>query len=142
MRMSKNSIEIESSAAKVAEILADLEGYPNWSTGIKSVSVDERDGANRPTKVTCGIDAGVMKDKVTLDYDWSKAPSEVAFTLDEADLLTAMDGSIKIEGDEEVKVTYELTVALSLPVPAPMREKTELATIDLFLKQLKQKAEE
>ena len=51
-------------------------------------------------------------------------------------------GSIKVNGDDgEVQVTYELTVALSLPVPAPMREKTELATIDLFLKQLKEKAE-
>ena len=42
---------------------------------------------------------------------------------------------------DEVVVEYELKVALSLPVPAPMREKTELATIDLFLKQLKEKAE-
>lgn len=142
MHMSKNTIEIEAPLATVSGILTDLEGYPNWSTGIKSVAVDERDSNNRPSKVTCAIDAGVMKDKVTLDYDWSGAPSEVSFTLDDADLLTAMDGKISISGeDDEVKVTYELTVALSLPVPAPMREKTELATIDLFLKQLKSKAE-
>ena len=142
MGMSKNNIAIEAEPAAVFGILADLENYPSWSTGIKSVSVEERDGSARPTKVTCSIDAGVMKDKATLNYDWSKSPSEVSFTLEDANLLTAMDGSIKVDGDDgEVNVTYELTVALSLPVPVPMREKTELATIDLFLKQLKDKAE-
>jgi uncharacterized membrane protein len=140
--MSKNSISIEAPLQLVSEVLADLEKYPTWSTGIKSVQVDEKDGSGRPAKTTSSIDAGVMKDKVTLNYDWSKAPAEISFELDEADLLTAMDGKISISGsDDDVKVTYELVVALSLPVPAPMREKTELATIDLFLKQLKEKCE-
>ena len=142
MRMSKNSIEIEANPAAVFGILADLENYPSWSTGIKSVAVEERDGSDRPTKVTCSIDAGVMKDKVTLDYDWSQFPKAISFSLDDADLLTEMEGEITISGsDDGVRVEYELKVALSLPVPAPMREKTELATIDLFLKQLKDKAE-
>ena len=140
--MSKNSIEIEAPLATVADLLADIEKYPTWSTGIKSANIDEKDGSGRPIKVTSAIDAGVMKDKVTLDYDWSQFPKVISFSLDDADLLTEMEGAITISGsDDEVKVEYELKVALSLPVPAPMREKTELATIDLFLKQLKDKAE-
>ena len=140
--MSKNSIEIEAPIAVVSELLVNVEGYPTWSTGIKSVTVDEKDGSGRALKATSSIDAGVMKDKVTLDYDWSKFPNEIQFSLDDANLLTDMNGKITISGsDDEVVVEYELKVALSLPVPAPMREKTELATIDLFLKQLKEKAE-
>ena len=140
--MSKNSIEIEAPLETVTDLLADIERYPTWSTGIKSATIDEKDGSGRPVKVTSAIDAGVMKDKVTLDYDWSQFPKAISFSLDDADLLTEMEGEITISGsDDGVRVEYELKVALSLPVPAPMREKTELATIDLFLKQLKDKAE-
>ena len=85
-----------------------------------------------------------MKDRVILDYDWSKAPTEISFSLDDADLLTEMSGAYKLSdnGDESTTVTYELTVALSMPVPAMMRQKAELSTIDLALKQLKAKLED
>ena len=142
MAMSKNSVLIEAPISVVTELLADIEKYPTWSTGIKSVAIEDSDAGGRAIKATSAIDAGVMKDKVTLSYEWSKFPAEFSFTLDDADLLTAMDGKIVISGsDDEVKVEYELVVSLSLPVPSFMREKTELATIDLFLKQLKAKAE-
>jgi hypothetical protein len=48
---------------------------------------------------------------------------------------------IKDNGDDTTDVTYELTVGLSMPVPAMMRQKAEKATIDLALKQLKEKLE-
>jgi len=141
--ISQNSVTIEAPIADVQALVFDLPGYPSWSTGIKSVEVIESDDQSRPTKVKCAIDAGVMKDRVTLDYDWSKAPSELSFTLDDADLLTEMTGAyiLKDNGDDTTTVTSQLTVALSMPVPAMMRTKTERATIDLALNQMKQKLE-
>jgi hypothetical protein len=84
-----------------------------------------------------------MKDRVILDYDWSNSPSEITFSLDEADLLTEMSGAYKLSdnGDDTTTVSYELTVALSMPVPAMMRQKAERSTIDLALNQLKAKLE-
>jgi hypothetical protein len=84
-----------------------------------------------------------MKDRVILDYDWSKSPAEISFALDDADLLTEMSGTyeIKDNGDDTTTVKYQLTVALSMPVPAMMRQKAERATIDLALSQLKTKLE-
>jgi hypothetical protein len=89
------------------------------------------------------IDAGVMKDRVILDYDWSKSPAQISFALDDADLLTEMSGTYEItdNGDDTTTVKYQLTVALSMPVPAMMRQKAERATIDLALSQLKTKLE-
>ena len=89
------------------------------------------------------IEAGVLRDRVTLDYDWSKLPNEITFSLDDADLLTEMTGAYKLNdnGDDTTTVTYELTVALSMPVPAMMRQKAERSTIDLVLSQLKAKLE-
>jgi hypothetical protein len=83
--------------------------------------------------------AGMMKDRPTLDYDWSDAPSTLRFSLDEADLLTGMDGiySFKSIDEDTTEVTYELEVSLSMPIPAMMRQKAEKATIDAALSQLK-----
>ena len=118
--------------------LFEIENYPNWSSSIKKVEVIDRDGENRITKAKLSIDAGVMKDRVVLEYDWSSAPATLTFSMDEADLLTQMDGSYTlkaIDGDS-TQVTYELEVGVSLPVPAMMITKTQQTTIDNALKEL------
>lgn len=141
--VSKATVTIEAPMAEVSEILRKLADYPSWSSTIKSVTVEESDVNGNPTKVNLVVDAGVMKDRPTLSYDWSEAPAKISFSLDDADLMTEMTGVylVKDNGDETTDVTYELTVNLSMPVPAMMRKKAEQATIDLALSQLKKRAE-
>jgi uncharacterized membrane protein len=141
--ISENSITIEAPVGEVVAVLTDLASYPTWSTAIKSVEVQDKDANGRATKAKMSIDAGVMKDRAILDYDWSKSPVEISFGLDDADLLTEMSGTYEItdNGDDTTTVKYQLTVALSMPVPAMMRQKAERATIDLALNQLKTKLE-
>ena len=141
--ISENSITIEAPIGEVVAVLTDIASYPTWSTAIKSVEVKDKDASGRATKAKMSIDAGVMKDRVILDYDWSKSPTEISFALDDADLLTEMSGTYEIadNGDDTTTVKYQLTVALSMPVPAMMRQKAERATIDLALNQLKTKLE-
>ena len=141
---SKNSIQIDAPVADVVALLFDPAGYPEWSSAIKSASVLEKDSDGRATKIEMMIKAGQVKDRVILDYDWSKAPSALTFALDDADMLTEMTGGYMLtdNGDDTTKVEYELTVALSMPVPAMMRTKAERDTIDLALKELKAKLED
>ena len=141
--ISENLITIEAPIGEVVAVLTDLASYPTWSTAIKSVEVQDKDASGRATKAKMSIDAGVMKDRVILDYDWSKSPTEISFALDDADLLTEMSGIYEIadNGDDTTTVKYQLAVALSMPVPAMMRQKAERATIDLALSQLKTKLE-
>jgi hypothetical protein len=136
---SKSTISIDAPIATVQEALFALDKYPEWSTQIKSAEALARDEQGRITKVKMSIDAGMMKDRPTLDYDWSSAPSKLSFSLDEADLLTGMDGvySFKSIDEDTTEVTYELEVSLSMPIPAMMRQKAEKATIDAALSQLK-----
>ncbi len=136
---SKSTISIDAPISAVQEALFALEKYPEWSTQIKSAEAIARDDQGRITKVKMSIDAGMMKDRPTLDYDWSGAPSKLSFSLDEADLLTGMDGvySFKSIDEDTTEVTYELEVSLSMPIPAMMRQKAEKATIDAALSQLK-----
>jgi uncharacterized membrane protein len=136
---SKSTISIDAPIAAVQEALFALDKYPDWSTQIKSAEALTHDDQGRITKVKMSIDAGMMKDRPTLDYDWSAAPGTLSFSLDEADLLTGMDGvySIKSLDEDTTEVTYQLQVSLSMPVPAMMRQKAEKATIDAALSQLK-----
>ena len=94
--LSTSSISIEAPLSAVSELLFALDKYPEWSTSIKAVEVLGSDDQGRITKAKMTIDAGMMKDRVILDYDWSQAPAKLSFSLDDADLLTAMDGSYEI----------------------------------------------
>lgn len=136
---SRSVVTIDAPIADVQKTLFELDKYPEWSSQIKSAEALERDDHARVTKVKMSIDAGMMKDRLTLDYDWSQAPSKLSFSLDEADLLTGMDGIYTIAAIDEdtTEVTYELEVSLSMPIPAMMRQKAEKATIDAALEQLK-----
>jgi uncharacterized membrane protein len=136
---SKSTITIDAPIADVQKALFELDKYPEWSSQIKSAEALAHDDQGRITKIKMSIDAGMMKDRPTLDYDWSNAPAKLSFSLDDADLLTGMDGaySFKSIDEDTTEVTYELAVSLSMPVPAMMRQKAEKATIDAALSQLK-----
>jgi ribosome-associated toxin RatA of RatAB toxin-antitoxin module len=140
---SSSTVEIEAPLAEVALVLFNVAGYPEWLSSIKQVEVLESDGEGRVLKANVSVDAGVMKDRATLEYEWSGAPTEVSFSLDEADLMTAMDGKyiLKALDDETTQVTYELGVQLSMPVPRMMIAKTEKTTIDQALTELKARFE-
>jgi hypothetical protein len=136
---SKSTVIIEAPIADIQKTLTALDKYPEWSTQIKSAEGLETDDQGRITKIKMSIDAGMMKDRVTLDYDWSQAPEKIIFSLEEADLLTSMDGAYTFKSidSDSTEVTYELGVSLSMSIPDMMRKKAEKATIDAALAQLK-----
>jgi len=133
------TITIDAPISEVQKALFALDKYPEWSTQIKSAEAIAHDDQGRITKVKMSIDAGMMKDRPTLDYDWSEAPNKLSFSLEDAELLTGMDGiySFKSIDEDTTEVTYQLEVSLSMPIPAMMRQKAEKATIDAALSQLK-----
>jgi uncharacterized membrane protein len=137
--LSTGTIIIDAPIGEVQSALFELAKYPEWSTSIKSVEVIASDDQGRLTSGKFVIDAGMMKDKVTLDYDWSEAPSKLSFSFNDADLLTGMEGSYSIKKIDEdtTEVTYEMGVEISMPIPAMMRKKAEQTTIDQALQQLK-----
>ena len=135
---STSTVLIDAPLADVQEVLFAVGAYPEWLSSIKKAEVLESDESGRALKAKLSIDAGMMKDRVTLDYDWSAAPLTLSFSMDEADLLTQMDGTyiLKAIDEDTTQVTYELTVAVSLPVPAMMITKAQQQTIDVALKEL------
>lgn len=140
---SSSTISIDAPIAEVGATLFAVASYPDWSTSFKKVDVLETDGEGRALKAKLTVDAGPVKDVVTLVFDWSSAPSKVTFYLEDANLLTKMDGAylLKSLDADTTSVTYELSVGLSMPIPAMMITKQEKSTIDSALKQLKEHLE-
>jgi uncharacterized membrane protein len=140
--MSRSTIVIEAPMSHVSEVLFDLEKYPEWSDSITKVKVSERDESGRVTGATLTISAGALKDEVSLSYNWDGAPGRLEFELEDANMLTKMDGAyiLKDLGDE-TEVTYELSVGVSMPIPQMMVTKQEKMTIDQALAQLKEHCE-
>lgn len=139
----KSSIVVSAPADEVMATVADLETYPQWAGAIKGVEVVDRYEDGRPKTVILNFDAGAMRDQLTVEYDWSAAPEQVSWSLVEANLLKSMDGAylVKDLGDDECEVTYELTVELTMPMMAMLKQKAEKAIVDVALKDLKKRVE-
>ena len=140
---SSSTVSIDAPIAEVGATLFAVASYPEWSGAFKKVDVLATDEQGRATKAKLTVDAGAVKDVVTLDFDRSQAPSKVTFSLDDANILTKMDGAylLKSLDADSTSVTYELSVGLSMPIPAMMIAKQEKSTIDSALKQLKEHLE-
>jgi hypothetical protein len=140
---SSSTISIDAPIAEVGATLFAVASYPEWSGAFKKVDVLATDDQGRAIKAKLTVDAGAVKDVVTLDFDWSQSPSKVTFSLDDANILTKMDGAylLKSLDADSTSVTYELSVGLSMPIPAMMIAKQEKSTIDSALKQLKEHLE-
>ena len=140
--MSSSKIMIEASADEVRKVLFDIANYPTWSKTIKAAKVESSDDQGRPVRIQLTIEAGMLRDKPTLEYNWSSAPEQVSFSLVDADLLTQMDGTYIVKSvGGETEVTYELETDVSMPVPKPMLQSAELLTIKAALEELKENIE-
>ena len=139
----ESTIRVEAPFLDVVTVVADITKYPEWASSIKRVEVIESDAEGRPSKAILTVDAGPMRDTVTLQYDWSLAPTQLSWTLLEAELLTAMDGTYTISevDDESTDVTYRLEVDLAMPMLSMLKRKAEQAVVDVALKELKKRVE-
>lgn len=137
------TVSVDAPIADVSRTLFEIESYPEWSGAIKKVVGVEKNSQGQVVKATLSIDAGPVKDDVTLSYDWSAAPGTLSFSLEDGNILTKMDGAyiLKALDSDSTQVTYELSVGLSMPIPQMMITKQEKSTIDLALKQLKEHLE-
>ena len=137
-----STIEIEAPAEAVMNEIADLEAYPDWTGSVKEVEVLERGADGRPALATFVLDAGVVKDTYTLSYTWNGNDS-VSWTLVEAQILTAMDGSYRLSpvGEGSTRVEYVLTLDLKMPMIGMLRRKAEKVVTDTALKELKRRVE-
>ena len=139
----ESSIVINASPAAIMDVIADLAAYPQWSDGIKEVTVlalYEDDG--RPADARFNLSSGAIKDIYELEYDWD-GDAKVSWTLTKGDMLTAMDGVYELaaNGDGTTTVHYRLAVDVKIPMIGMIKRKAEKVIVDTALKGLKKRVE-
>lgn len=141
----KSSVTIKAAPAQVLDVIADFDGYPEWTGQIKQAEVLREDEQGWPAEVRMMLDAGVIKDTYTLAYTWDvgeDGTGVVSWHLVESNILKSLDGVYRLTGTADTTdVTYELSVDLSIPVIGMIRRKAEKTIIETALKGLKKRVE-
>ncbi len=141
----ESSIVIDAAPGWVLDVIADFPSYPKWATEVKRTTVLSEEGDGWADQVEFVLDAGVIKDTYTLDYEWEVTKSGtgvVSWSLIKASVLKAMNGSYTLAKDGKgTKVTYRLTVDLNIPMLGLLKRKAEKVIVDTALKELKKRVE-
>lgn len=136
-------VEVSAEPQHVYEVALDLEAYPQWAGGVKSVSVTEEDEHGRPSKADFVIDAMIKEISATFvytyDYDngfaWAAIQNEDIKSLEGRYEFNALDG-------DATEVVYALKVEPEFSVPGFLRRQAEKQIVGTALRGLKKRAEE
>jgi ribosome-associated toxin RatA of RatAB toxin-antitoxin module len=137
--------EIDAPIDAVWEIVADVEGWPEWQATITEIDVEERDAANRPALCEVVFDAKVQTIR-TVQRVHYESPHRLAFT-QERGSLKSLEGSWRLEdlGDGRTRASYALDVGLSgmlgMLVTGPVADKLRDRLVTGLPGELKARAE-
>ena len=114
------SIVVAVAPSAVYSVVVDFDRYRDWVADLKSIEVLERDADGRALEVAFRAAAFGRSTKYTLRYDYSDAPESLSWHQTWGDVTETMNGSYHFSGGPSVlttTVTYDLEVALAVPVP-------------------------
>lgn len=136
------TVEVSATPQHVYEVALDLEAYPDWADGVKSVEVTGEDEFGRPATADFVIDAMVKEIAYSLEYDFGYDNGFAWSAIPNSD-LKSLDGRYEfneIEGGCEV--VYALKVDPAFTVPGFLRRQAEKQIVGTALRGLKKRAEE
>jgi len=139
-----SSITVAVPRASVMAVIADFAAYPEWATGVRAAQIVEQSGDGRASRVRFTLDAGPVKDRFVLRYQWDD-DARVRWDFDPAEPGTVISelsgGYLLADHGSGTDVTYDLTIGVRIPMPGMLKRRAEKAIIDTALKGLKERAE-
>ena len=125
-------------------VIADFAAYPEWADGVRVTEIVDQLDDGRASRVRFTLDAGVIKDRFVLRYQWD-GDAQVRWTTDPAEpgsVISELSGSYLLaERGSGTDVTYNLTIGLRIPMIGMLKRRAEKMIIDTALKGLKSRAE-
>jgi uncharacterized protein YndB with AHSA1/START domain len=136
------SITIAAAPDTVWRIATDIERYPDWAHDVKDVVVTERDTEGRPSQVEFRTSALGRSTHYTLQYDYTEAPHELAWTMVKGDIQRSIDGAYKFRPTDDggTHVQYDLAIELVVPLPGFVKRRAERRILNA-IKEMKAFAE-
>lgn len=135
-------VEVSATPQHVYEVALDLESYPEWAGGVRSVVIDEEDDFGRPSRASFVVDAMVKEVAYTLvyDYDFDNGFGWTAIPNDDIRLL---EGHYEFNetNDGATEVVYALRIDPKFTLPGFLRRQAEKQIVGTALRGLKKQAE-
>ena len=136
-------IEVDADPQYVYEVALDLEAYPDWAGGVKSVDITEEDELGRPVKADFVVDGMIKEISYSLVYDHDLA-NGFSWRAEPNSDIKALEGRYEFNGLEDggTEVVYALRVDPAFTVPGFLRRQAEKQIVGTALRGLKKRAEE
>lgn len=136
------SIVVSATPAAVYEVVTDFERYAEWVRELKRVEVVERDSSGRALEVEFRAAAFGRSTTYALRYDYAHAPEALAWHQTRGDITEFLAGQYRFEPlGEGTRVTYDLEVALAVPIPGFVRSRAATRIQEEALSDLKARVE-
>jgi carbon monoxide dehydrogenase subunit G len=136
-----STITIDAPLEDVLAVIADIGSYPEWTGQIKSAQVLETGPDGRPRQASFVMDAGVLKDEYTLEYEWSDAGVHWHLVGKSSVQKSQVGSYALVDEGARTEVTYKLAVDISMPMLGMFKRKAEKMIMDSALKELKKRVE-
>lgn len=136
-------IEVSANPQHVYEVALDLEAYPQWAGGVKSVVVTDHDEHGRPVRADFVVDGMIKEISYTLVYDHAME-NGFSWRAEPNSDIRALEGRYEFNALEEggTEVVYALRVDPAFTVPGFLRRQAEKQIVGTALRGLKKRAEE
>ena len=126
----------------VYRVVTDFVNYANWVSDLKKIEVLERDSEGRPLEIEFRAAAFGRSTTYALRYDYSRAPGLLSWIQTRGDVTEMMQGQYRFEpAGPGTKVTYDLEVELSVPIPTFIKTRAAHRIQTQALDELKAQAE-
>ncbi len=127
------------------DLVADIDNYPSWASGLTEVNVLERDEQGRASEVAFRAGAFERTTRYTLAYDYSQAPSRIAWSLVSGDIVKRLDGYYEFaeapDHEGATMLTYRLALELAIPLPGFIKRRAESRIAHAAIDDLQQQLE-
>ena len=133
------SIEINTSADVLYDVITDYERYPEFLSDMESARVIRSDGENAHVEFTLNL---IKRITYTLDLKGQR-PNGLRWTLEKAKMFRHNQGSWEIEelGTDRVRATYSIDIGFFVLVPRSISNRLVGSSLPATLEAFKQRAE-
>jgi len=133
-------VTVSAAADEVMAVIVDLESYPEWAEGVKTVDIHETDDDGRPVEATFEVDAQVQR--VTYRLHYTHEPSRLSWRLVDSNVLTQLDGVYDLAPNGDgTDVDYTIEADISIPLPGFIKKRAAKVILNTGLRGLKRRVE-
>jgi ribosome-associated toxin RatA of RatAB toxin-antitoxin module len=136
------STEVHATPREIMAVIADFEAYPEWAGQLEEARVLAKDRRGRGTQVAFKVNTPLLPAAYTLAYAYAPGDAGVSWTYVEG-TLEDLSGSYLLEPLDggTTRVTYDLSVALNVPMPGLLKRQAAKQIVKTALADLKRRVE-